>query len=158
MVPLNGEPLLHFRQRALQEHDKNHSKLIDRRPKSKATEESRQKQRDAYEAAVTRRRQRQERHLAVQSNHLTEKLQKLEQRFNRSRELRFAQINVVKEQMRTEQEIFHRQKTEILQKGLLQPVSDEEVFKLPMTVFLAISSPLWIPGVMIYYIYNKCHI
>lgn len=153
MVPLNEEPLLSLRQRVLRDHDITQSRLIQRHPKSIATEESRQKQKDDYEAAATRRRQRQERHMAVQSNHLTEKLQKLEQRFNRSQELRLAQINVLKEQMRTEQEIFHRQRTEIFQKGILQPFSGEEIFSI--TVFLAISSPLWMPGVVIYNLYNK---
>ncbi|KAJ6007350.1 hypothetical protein N7540_011326 [Penicillium herquei] len=155
-VPLNGGSLLSLRQRVLRDHDITQQKLIYRRPRNIATEESRQKQKDNYEAAVARRRQRQERHMAVQSSCLTEKLQKLEQRFNRSQELRSTQINVVKEHMRIEQEIFHRQRTEILQKGVLQPVSGKET--LLTTVFLAISSPLWIPGVLIYYLYKRHYV
>lgn len=152
-IPLNGEPLLSLRQRVLRDYDITQSKLTYRRSRSIATDESRQKQKDDFEAAVTRRIQRQERHIALQSKNLTEKLQKLEQGFLRSQKLRFAQINVVKERIRTEEECFYRQKSEILQKGALQPISGKET--LSMTVFLAITSPLWILGMIIYHLYHK---
>ncbi|RAK71491.1 uncharacterized protein BO72DRAFT_501839 [Aspergillus fijiensis CBS 313.89] len=152
-IPLNEESLLLLRQRALQDHDISQKGLLYRRPKRKATEESRKKQRDDYEAAVTRRRQKQERDLAMRSSHLTRKLQNLEQRFRMSRELRSAQINVLADRMRAEQEMFHRQREEILQSGLLQPAGHEPI--LLITIFLAVSSPLWIPGALIYHMYNR---
>ncbi|RAL07897.1 uncharacterized protein BO97DRAFT_377519 [Aspergillus homomorphus CBS 101889] len=155
-VPLNDESLLSIRQRVLRDHDSIQEGLLHRRPKHKATEESRQKQKDDYEAAITRRRQKQERHMALQSHSLTEKLQKLEERFDRSQELSYTKLNVIKERMGAEKEIFHRMRTEILKRGVLQPAGDEPT--LFMTILLAISSPLWIPCVLIYHLYSRSYV
>lgn len=158
MVPisLNEVSLLSVRQKVLRDHEIVQNRLLRHRPRRLATEESRRKQKDDYEVAVIRRRLRQERDIAIRSNHLIEKLQKLEQRHHRSQELYSAQLSVVRGRMRQEQETFHRQRAEIFKKGIVQPTNYEQ--NLLIIVVLAISSPLWIPGVLVYHLYNRAYV
>jgi hypothetical protein len=137
MVPLNTEPLLSFRDRVLRDHDIDQRRVLDRHPKRKSTEETRRKQEDDYKSALIRKQQRKERGLAIRSNHQAKKLNKIEQRFIKSQELGYARLNQVKEQMREEQEIFYRQRAEIL-KETFHPT----VEKLFFITILALSSPL----------------
>lgn len=153
MIPLNGAPLLPIRENILRDHDVQRKRLLQRRPKRKATEEGRRKQKDDYEAALIRKQHRRERDIAMRSNHIIVKLQKLEQRFIQSQELGYAQLNQVKMRMRDEQDLFHRQRANILKDGMLYPIGDEKSWLI--TIFLAISSPLWLTGVLMYNLYSR---
>lgn len=153
MVPLNKEPLLSFRDRVLHDDDLEQSRVLYRRPKLKATEEGRQKQKDDYKTALIRKQQRKERDIAMRSNHQSKKLEKLEQRFIKSQELGYARLNEVKVRMREEKEVFYRQRAEILNDGIFHPTVGEKF--LFITILLAISSPLWLTVVLIYNIYSR---
>lgn len=153
MVPLNAEPLLSFRDRVLRDHDIDQRRVLDRRKKRKSTEEGRRKQEDDYKTALIRKQQRKERELAIRSNHQSEKLNKIEQRFIKSQELGYARLNQVKVRMREEQEIFYRQRAEILNEGIFHPTVEEKF--LFITILLAISSPVWLTVVFIYNIYSR---
>lgn len=153
MVPLNKEPLLLFRDRVLRDHDLEQKRVLYQRPKRKATEEGRGKQKDDYETALIRKQQRKERDIAMRSNHQSEKLDRIKQRFIKSQELGHARINEVKVRMREEQELFYRQRAEILKDGIVHPTAEEKL--LLITIILAISSPLWLMVVFIYNIYSR---
>lgn len=153
MVPLNEEPLLSFRDRILRDHDLQQRLVLYRRPKQKATEESRQRQKDDYEAARIRKQQRRERDVAMRSKHQSEKLHRIEQRFLEAQELGYAQLNRVKVRMREQEEFFLRERAEILKDGMLHSTVDEEPFLI--TIILAISSPLWLTAVFIYTLQNR---
>ncbi|KAJ5442080.1 hypothetical protein N7445_005087, partial [Penicillium cf. griseofulvum] len=141
IVPLNAGPLISFRDRVLQDHGLERRRELYRRSKRKATEESRRKQKDDYETALIRKQQRKERDIAMRSSRQRKKLDRIEQKFIKSQELGYARLNEVKVQMREEQEIFFRQRAEILTDGMFHPTVEESLF---ITFLLAISSPLWL--------------
>jgi hypothetical protein len=53
--------------------------------------------------------------------------------------------------MREEQDLFYRQRVEILKDGIVHPNAEEKL--LFITIILAISSPLWLTTVFMYNIY-----
>lgn len=55
--------------------------------------------------------------------------------------------------MREEEDVLQRQRAEILKENLLHLNIEEQVS--PMLVLLAISSPVWLMGILIYDIYRK---
>lgn len=151
MVPLNGESLLHFRDRVLSDRNLEQRQMIYQNPKRKATEEGRRKQKDDYEVAFIKKQQRKERHIAMQFNHQSEKLDSIERKIIKSQELGYARLNEIKERMREEQEQLYRQRAEILKSGVFH--STENL--LLITIFLAITSPLWLMVVFIKNIYSR---
>lgn len=153
MVPLNKEPLLFFRGRVLRDHDLRQRQMLHRNPKCKATEEGRRKQKDDFEAALLRKQQRKDRDIATRSNHQSVKLERLEKKFTRSQELGYNRLNKVKARMREEQELFYRQRAEILKDGLFYPTVEDQT--LLITILLAISSPLWLTVMFIYNVYSR---
>lgn len=153
MVPLNGDPLLSIRETILRDHDSEQMRLLYRRPKRRATEESRQKQKNDYEAALIRKQQRKERDIALRSSHLAEKCRRLEQRFKKSQELGRAQMKQIEMRMREEQRIFNRQRAEILKDGILHSSPDPK--PLLIAIFVTISSPFWVVGLAMYNLYTR---
>lgn len=152
MVPLNEEPLLSFRDRVLHDHDLEQKQVLHRRPKRKATEEGRQKQKDDYETALIRKQQRKERDIAMRSKHQSEKLGRINQRFVKSQQLGYARLNKIKVWMKGEQELFCQRRAEVLKEGIIHPTAEENL--LLITIF-AISSPLWLTVIFIYNMYKK---
>ncbi|KAJ5659846.1 hypothetical protein N7507_006297 [Penicillium longicatenatum] len=138
MVPLNKAPLLSIRETVLRDHEIQQTRLLPKRPKRKATEESRQKQKDDYETALIRKQQRKEQDIALRSSQRIEKLQKLEKRFKTSQELGCARIKDIEMQMREEQEIFRRQRAEILKDKISATETDVDHLS---TILITISSP-----------------
>ena len=55
--------------------------------------------------------------------------------------------------MREEEELFQRQRAEIIRENLVHLSVEEKLS--PMLVLLAISSPIWLTGVLIYDICTK---
>jgi hypothetical protein len=153
MVPLNDEPLLSFRDRVLRDHDLEQKRALYRRPKRKATEEGRQKQKDDYETALIRKQQRKERDIAMRSNHQSQKLDQITQRFIKAQELGYARLSKVKLRMREEQELFYRQRAEFLKDGIIHPTAEEKLMFI--TIVLAISSPLWLTVIFVHNIYSR---
>ncbi|KAJ5541654.1 hypothetical protein N7494_006730 [Penicillium frequentans] len=153
MVPLNGDSLLSIRETILRDHDSEQMRLLYKRPKRKATEEGRQKQKDDYEAALIRKQQRKERDITLRSSHLAEKRRRLEQRFKESQELGRAQKKDIDMRMIEEQKIFNRQRAEILKDGMLHSSPDPK--PLIIAIFVTISSPFWIVGLAMYNLYTR---
>ncbi|KAJ6108036.1 hypothetical protein N7523_009359 [Penicillium sp. IBT 18751x] len=127
MVPLNEESLLSFRDRVFRDHNLEQKEVLYRRVKRKATEEGRQKQKDDYESALIRKQQRKERDIAMRSKHQFEKLGRIHQRFIYSQELGYTRLNKVKLWMKGEQEIFYRQRAEVLKDGIFHLTAEEEL-------------------------------
>ena len=152
-VPLNEESLLSFRDRILREAGLQQRQILYGRPKHKATEASRRKHREDLEAAVRRKSQRQERDIAKRSQEQRDKLQRIQQRFTEWKEWECAQLTKIRGRMREEEDVLQRQRAEILKDNLLH-LSIEEQISL-MLVLLAISSPIWLMGILIYDIYRK---
>jgi hypothetical protein len=153
MIPLNKEPLLSFRDRVLRDHDFPQRQAIYRRPKGKATEDGRRKQKDDYETALIRKQQRKEQDIAMRSKHRSEKLDRIEQRFIKSQKMGYARLNEVKVRMKEEQELFHRQRAGLLKDGIFHPTDQDNL--LLITIFLSILSPLWLTVVFIYNLYSR---
>ncbi|KAJ5793186.1 uncharacterized protein N7503_009164 [Penicillium pulvis] len=178
MIPLNGDPLLSIREKILRDHDSQQMRLLYKRPKRKATEEGRQKQKDDHEAALIRKQQRKERDIALRSSHVAEKCRRLEQRFKELQELNRAQMKDIKmrvreeeqrvkesqelgraqiinieTRMREEQKMFNWQRAEILKDGVLHSSPDPK--PLLIAIFVTISSPFWIVGLVMYNLYNR---
>ncbi|KAJ5463681.1 hypothetical protein N7475_008625 [Penicillium sp. IBT 31633x] len=152
-VPLNKEPLLSFRDQVLHDHELEQRPVLYQRSKRKATEEGRRKQKDDYATALIRKQKRKERDITMRLDHQSEKLDKLEQRFIKSQELGYARLYKIKTRMREEQELFHWQRAEILNNGMVHPTVEEKV--LFITVFLAVSSPLWLTIIFICNLYTR---
>jgi hypothetical protein len=89
----------------------------------------------------------------MRSNHQSEKLHRIEQRFLEAQELGYAQLNKVKVRMREQEEFYLRERAEILKDGMLHSTVDEEPFLI--TILLAISSPLWLTVVFIYTLQSR---
>jgi hypothetical protein len=158
MISLNKEPMLSFRDRVLCDYDLQQRQAIHRRSKRKATEDGRQKQKDDYETALIRKQQRKERDIEMRSKHQSKKLDKIEKRFIKSQKRGNARLSEVKVRMEEEQRLFHQQRAEILKDGIFPP-TDENL--LLITVFLSITSPLWLTAVFLYSLYSRawglCH-
>jgi hypothetical protein len=152
MIPLNKDPLPSFRETVLRGHEIQQTRLLPKRPKRKATEESRQKQKDDYEIALIRKQQRKEQDIALRSSHRIEKLRKLEKRFKTSQELGCARIKDIEMQMREEQEIFRRRRAEILKDKISETETDVDHLS---TILITTSSPLWISAMLIYNLYTQ---
>lgn len=152
-IPLNEESLLSFRDRILRRENLQQRQILYGRPKHKATEASRQKHREDKETALRRKSQRRERDVAIRSQYQADKLQRIQQKFIERKEWECAQLNQIKRRMREEEELFQRQRAEILRENLVHLSVEEKI--PPMLVLLALSSPIWLTGVLIYDICRK---
>ena len=152
-ISLNEESLLSCRERILRKQNLQQGQILYGRPKHKATEASRQKHREDREAALRRKSQRQERDIARRSQDQHDKLQRIQHRFIEWKEWECAQLTKIRGRMREEEDVLQRQRAEILKDNLLHLNIEEQI--APMLVLLAISSPIWLMGMLIYDVCRK---
>lgn len=155
MVPLNQEPLLSFRARVIHDHECTQNRIEYQRPKRRPTDESRRKQREDFEIAVSRKIERKDRDFALRSKARSEKLYKIEQRFIKSQELGYNRLNKVKTWMKDEQELFQRQRAIILEDG--PPYHGIDQNQWLILFLLSLCAPMWLVVVFIRNIYRKTY-
>ena len=146
-VALNSEPLLYQRRQILEIAARRPTRLRKKNRKGNATEGSRAEHWNAFEASLRRKLGNVEKEKARIIENKVRKLQKLEQEYRRRRQVRLNQINRILRMMENEDRDQKAQRRMIIGEPSGANVGVDALF---MLIFLAMSSPLWLFGLVIH--------